>query len=73
MRLQQSITLKLNQERVNKTYPLLVDKEKEGHCQFQTPEIDGKTFFQGKHLAGEIFLGRILAVENFYDLIGKKV
>ena len=73
MRLQQSITLKLNQKRVNKTYPLLVDKEKEGHCQFQTPEIDGKTFFQGKHLAGEIFLGRILAVENFYDLIGKKV
>jgi ribosomal protein S12 methylthiotransferase len=73
MGLQQSITLKLNQKRVNKTYPLLVDKEREGHSQFQAPEIDGKTFFQEPHRAGEIFLGRILAVENFYDLMGRKV
>lgn len=73
MRLQQSITLELNQKRVNKTYPLLVDREKEGHGQFQAPEIDGKTFFQEKHRAGEIFMGKILAVENFYDLVGKKV
>ncbi|MFQ6067387.1 MAG: 30S ribosomal protein S12 methylthiotransferase RimO [bacterium] len=72
MRLQQSITLKLNQKRVNKTYRLLVDAEKEGHCQFQAPEIDGKTFLQEPHLAGEIFRGRILEVKNFYDLIGKR-
>ncbi len=73
MKLQQSITLKLNQKRVNKTYPLLVDREKEGHCQFQAPEIDGKTLLQEKYLVGEIFRGRILAVSNVYDLIGKKV
>jgi len=73
MKLQQSITLKLNQKRVNKTYPLLVDREKEGHCQFQAPEIDGKTLLQEKYLVGEIFRGMILAVSDIYDLIGKKV
>ena len=73
MGLQQSITLKLNQKRVNNTYALLVDREKEGHCQFQAPEIDGKTLLQRKHLIGEIFLGKILAVNNVYDLVGEKV
>ncbi len=73
MALQQSITQKLNQKRVNKTYPLLVDREKEGHYQFQAPEIDGKTFLQEKHLIGEIFPGKVLAVNNVYDLVGKKV
>jgi ribosomal protein S12 methylthiotransferase len=72
--LQRSITLKKNQERVGKIYPVLVDfnpksGEGEGHTPFQTPEIDGKVFFsRKKHSPGEIFQGRVLSVKDSFDL-----
>ena len=72
--LQKSITLKKNQERVGKIYPVLVDfnpksGEGEGHTPFQTPEIDGKIFFSGKeHPPGEIFQGKVLSVKDSFDL-----
>jgi len=74
--LQRSITLKKNQERVGKIYPVLVDfnpdsesREGEGHTPFQTPEIDGKIFFSGgRYSPGEIFQGRVLSVRDIFDL-----
>jgi len=72
MQLQQSITLKFNQERAGRAYPILVDKENEGHTEFQAPEIDGKVFFKEKHLPGEFFSGKILQVKNCYDLVAEK-
>ncbi|MCD6471925.1 30S ribosomal protein S12 methylthiotransferase RimO [Candidatus Aerophobetes bacterium] len=72
MQLQQPITLNFNQEKVDKVYSILVDKENEGHTEFQAPEIDGKTFLKEKHLPGESFSGKILQVKNYYDLVVEK-
>lgn len=71
MELQQSITFHFNQGKVGKDYPILMDKETEGHTQFQSPEIDGKVFLTKKHLPGEFFQGRISYVKNCYDLVSE--
>jgi len=69
MQLQQSITFDFNQKKLGRVYPILVDKESEGHTQFQAPEIDGKVFLGKKHLPGELFQGRISQVKDCYDLV----
>lgn len=71
MQLQQSITSDFNQKRIGKVYPILVDKEFEGHTQFQAPEIDGKILFKEKHPPGEFFQGRISRVKDCYDLVSE--
>jgi len=69
MQLQQSITSDFNQKKVGKVYPILVDKEFEGHTQFQAPEIDGKILLRKKRPPGEFFQGRISQVKDCYDLV----
>jgi len=71
MELQQSITSGFNRARVGRVYPVLVDKEVEGHTEFQAPEIDGKVFLSKKHPPGQLFPGKILEVKDYYDLIGE--
>ncbi len=71
MELQQSITLDFNRAKVGRVYPILVDKEVEGHTEFQAPEIDGKVFLSKKHLSGEFFQGKILEVKDCYDLVSE--
>ena len=71
MELQQSITLDFNRARVGRVYSVLVDKEVEGHTEFQAPEIDGKVFLSKKHLPGQLFPGKILEVKDCYDLVSE--
>ena len=71
MELQQSITLDFNRAKIGRVYPILVDKEVEGHTEFQAPEIDGKVFLSKKHLSGEFFQGKILEVKDCYDLVSE--
>jgi hypothetical protein len=47
---------------------VLVDKEYEGHTEFQLPELDGKVFFSTKRKIGEVFWGRVKRIVNAYDL-----
>jgi len=77
MQLQKSITLKKNSEKVGKIYPVMVDFKRnshkaEGHTMFQTPEIDGKTFFTADYSEGTIFQAKIKQVKNSFDLIAEK-
>ena len=69
MQLQQAITNQFNEKRVGKVCSILVDKKKEGHAQFQAPEIDGKILFGKEHEPGQYFRGRISSVKNCYDLL----
>ncbi len=69
MELQSFITQKKNEQRVGRKYLILVDKEKEGHTEFQAPEIDGKTLLQQPHSPGEIFEGKIAGLKNSFDLV----
>ena len=69
MELQSFITQKKNEQRVGKNYPILVDKEKEGHTEFQAPEIDGKIVFQQKHSPGKIFEGKLAGLKDSFDLV----
>ncbi len=69
MQLQQPITYEFNEKRVGSVCSILVDKKNEGHTQFQTPEIDGKIFFDKEHIPGNYFRARISLVKNYYDLL----
>ncbi len=69
MELQSFITQKKNEQRVGKNYPILVDKEKEGHTEFQAPEIDGKILLQQSHSPGKIFEGKIAGLKDSFDLV----
>ncbi len=69
MQLQQPITREFNEKRVGSICSILVDKKNEGHAQFQTPEIDGKIFFDKEHIPGNYFRARISLVKNCYDLL----
>lgn len=73
MSLQRGITNQINQARIGKVYPVLVDKEREGHCQFQAPEIDGKIFLLRDGTPGNLERFIIKKVEKNYDLVGKKL
>lgn len=66
--LQKRITKEKNKKQVGKTFPVLVDTEKEGHTSFQAPDLDGKVFLTQKCTPGELFLGRVKKVRGNYDL-----
>jgi len=72
MSLQRGITNQINQARIGKVYPVLVDKEREGHSRFQAPEIDGKIFLLRDGTPGNLERFIIKKVEKNYDLIGEK-
>ena len=74
-KMQERITLKKNQERIGKIYSVMVDyatnsnlKEGEGHTIFQTPEIDGKTFFTNSFTSGNIFQGKVKKLKDSFDI-----
>ena len=69
MELQRDITQEKNEQRVGKRYPILVDREKEGHTEFQAPEIDGKVLFQQPYSPGDIFNGKITGLKGSFDLV----
>jgi len=69
LELQQSITLEKNKRRLGKVYPILVDADKEGHTEFQAPEIDGKVLLSEKHLPGELIRKKIVKIRDCYDLV----
>ncbi len=69
MELQRFITQEKNEQRVRKRYPILVDKKKEGHTEFQAPEIDGKILLQKPHCPGKIFEGEITGLKGSFDLV----
>ena len=73
MSLQRGITNQINQARIGKVYPVLVDKKREGHCRFQAPEIDGKIFLLRDGTPGNLERSIIKKVEKNYDLIGEKL
>jgi len=78
LELQKSITQEKNKKRIGKIYKVLVDGAfsqdlKEGHTFFQTPEIDGKTFFKGNFSDGQIFQGEVKKIKNTFDLYVSKV
>jgi ribosomal protein S12 methylthiotransferase len=68
MTAQQKITFLKNKERVGKTFEVLTDGGKYGHCEFQAPEIDGRIVFSSKREAGALKKINILKVKNVYDL-----
>ncbi|MFA5779740.1 MAG: 30S ribosomal protein S12 methylthiotransferase RimO [Elusimicrobiota bacterium] len=66
---QQKITFLKNKKRVGKTFEVLIDGGKYGHCEFQSPEIDGRVIFSSEQEAGALIKMKILEVKNVYDLI----
>lgn len=69
MAAQQKITFLKNKKRVGKTFEILADGEKYGHCEFQSPEIDGRIIFSSKQKIGSLSKKKILKVKNVYDLV----
>ncbi|MCX7941050.1 MAG: 30S ribosomal protein S12 methylthiotransferase RimO [Endomicrobia bacterium] len=67
MSLQQKITYMKNKSRIGKTYTVFVDSINFGHTEFQSPEIDGKTYFvtQPKKIIETI---KVKNVVDIYDL-----
>ena len=43
--------------------------EGEGHTTFQTPEIDGKTFFTNSFSPGTIFEARVVQLKDSFDVL----
>ena len=71
MELQQGISLELNQERIGKTYKILIDREEAGHyigrTEFDSPEVDNEVLIQnGQNLkVGEFVTAKIDSVTEF--------
>jgi len=72
LELQQSITLEKNKKRLGKLYPILVDGEREGHTEFQAPEIDGKVLLSGGDRPGEFIRKEIIRIRDCYDLVANR-
>lgn len=68
MALQFQITRKKNEQRVGKTFQVLVDTNHTGHTEFQAPELDGKVIFKDEFTPGEVFQGKVKRLVNEYDL-----
>lgn len=68
MAVQQKITLLKNKKRVGKTFEVLTDGGKYGHCEFQSPEIDGRVVFSSGQDPGALIKMKIQKVKNVYDL-----
>jgi len=68
LELQQSVTLEKNKRRLGKVYSILVDADKEGHTEFQAPEIDGKVLLSE---TGELIRKKIVKIRDCYDLVAR--
>lgn len=69
MAAQQKITFLKNKKRVGKTFEVIADSERYGHCEFQSPEIDGKIVFSSGQEEGALIKTKILKVKNVYDIV----
>ncbi len=78
MEIQQQISYEINQEKVGKTYKVIIDKETEdyfvGRTEFDSPEVDNEVLIRkDKQLqTGEIYKVKIISAEEF-DLYGELV
>ncbi len=75
MELQQDISFGLNQERIGKTFRILIDRKEEdyfvGRTQYDSPEVDNEVLIpvDNKLTPGEFYRVKITAAEEF-DLYG---
>ena len=76
MEIQQQISYEINQEKVGKTFDVIIDKETEeyfvGRTEFDSPEVDNEVLInKDKELTiGEIYPVKIISAEDF-DLYGE--
>jgi ribosomal protein S12 methylthiotransferase len=77
LELQQSISLEMNQEKIGKTYKVLIDGEEgewlRGRTEFDSPEVDNEVLLKDPLLkAGDFCRVKVISASEF-DLIGEKV
>jgi ribosomal protein S12 methylthiotransferase len=79
MQLQQQISLELNNEKVGKTFKVIIDKKENdfyvGRTEFDSPEVDNEVLIPAEEttlLIGE-FYKVIITRADFYDLYGERV
>ena len=78
MEIQQQISYEINQEKIGKTFNVIIDKETEdyfvGRTEFDSPEVDNEVLItKDKTLqVGEIYSVKIISAEEF-DLYGELV
>lgn len=79
MQLQQQISLELNDEKVGKTFKVIIDKKEDdfyvGRTEFDSPEVDNEVLIPAEEttlLIGE-FYNVIITRSDFYDLYGERV
>jgi ribosomal protein S12 methylthiotransferase len=76
MALQQEVSKKLNEEKVGKTYKVLIDRREAdffiGRTQYDSPEVDNEVLIHADEelLTGEFYQVRITGAEEF-DLYGR--
>ena len=75
MELQQEISLKINQDRIGKSFRVLIDREEEGfyvgRTQYDSPEVDNEVLIPADHnlTIGNFYQVKISGAEEF-DLYG---
>ena len=79
MALQQEISLEMNNEKVGKTFKVLIDKKEGGfyvgRTEFDSPEVDNEVLIPAEENAlkiGELY-PVIITRSDFYDLYGERV
>ena len=78
MALQQEISLSLNEEKIGKTFKVLIDRREEGYLvgrtQYDSPEVDNEVLIPDnqEYSAGKFYQVRITGAEEF-DLYGEVV
>ena len=78
MEIQQQISADLNQQRIGKTYKVIIDKKEGeffvGRSEFDSPEVDGEVLITSKKklLRGDFVSVKITGAED-YDLYGEVV
>ncbi len=65
---QLKITKQKNEQRIGKTFQVLVDTAYTGHTEFQTPDLDGKIIFKKKLVPGRFLRAKVKRVVDNYDL-----
>lgn len=79
MQLQQQISLELNNEKVGRTFKVLIDKKESdyyiGRTEFDSPEVDNEVLIPAEENALQIgeFYSVIITRSDFYDLYGERV
>lgn len=77
MDIQQKISMEINEEKVGKTFKVLIDRREGnfwiGRTEFDSPEVDNEIIIEKDHLSiGEFYSVRIIKAEEF-DLFGEIV